>query len=172
MGSIEHLSSLESFVKNDGNEPYQFYCPHCKKERRLAYDPNPGTMRKIGQIALTTAFLTVVLWPWFDIKGIVLVLPIWTVYELYFRVSARADLACPYCGFDPFLFLTDVQKAKKEIENYWRKKLAENGIPFPEETYQNPQLMRRLKEKKLLDNNAMRKIQQKIAEAKTKPKAP
>ena len=40
-------------------------------------------------------------------------------------------LACPHCGFDPYLYLADVKLARQEIEEHWKRKFAEHGIPFP-----------------------------------------
>ena len=52
-------------------------------------------------------------------------------FEGYYRSRVRIALSCPHCGFDPYLYLTDVKRARQEIEAYWRKKFAEKGIPYP-----------------------------------------
>lgn len=63
----------------------------------------------------------------------VVALPLWVVYETWFRVSRRAALKCPYCGFDPVLYLVDIKRARAEIESFWEKKLKEHGIPHPKD---------------------------------------
>jgi hypothetical protein len=42
-------------------------------------------------------------------------------------------LACNHCGFDPYLYLIDVPRAREVVENHWRKKFAEKGIPYPKD---------------------------------------
>ena len=49
----------------------------------------------------------------------------------------RAALPCQQCGFDPYLFLIDEEWAKKEVEQHWRKKFADHGIPYPEKQPEN-----------------------------------
>jgi hypothetical protein len=41
-------------------------------------------------------------------------------------------MACPQCGFDAFLYMVDVKRARAEVEAHWRKKFAEKGVPYPE----------------------------------------
>ena len=110
---------------------WKFYCPVCKSDRRVPYRAKPGGFKQISQVFLTTAFLTLLTWPWFEWKGIVAIVPIWTVFEVYYRLSVRSALVCPHCGFDPYLYMVDVQKARSEMDVFWRKKFEEKGIPFP-----------------------------------------
>jgi hypothetical protein len=77
----------------------------------------------------------VVTWPWLQWKGVFSFLPLWIVFEVSYRTRVRADIRCRSCGFDPLLYLVDVQKAREEIREHWKKKFQEKGIPFPE---QNP----------------------------------
>ena len=57
---------------------------------------------------------------------------------MVYRAKVRAALRCERCGFDPFLYLVDVKRARLEIENHWRKKFEEKGIPYPEEKSPDP----------------------------------
>jgi hypothetical protein len=41
-------------------------------------------------------------------------------------------MLCPQCGFDPFLYMVDVKRARNEVETHWRRKFAEKNIPYPE----------------------------------------
>jgi hypothetical protein len=70
-------------------------------------------------------------WRWFEWKGIVSFLPFWLVFEVFYRARVRAALSCDQCGFDPILYLVDVKRARREIEEHWKKKFAEKGIPYP-----------------------------------------
>jgi hypothetical protein len=110
---------------------WAFICPLCETERRVPFQPKLGTVRQIFRITLTTFILTLMSWPWLGWKGAVWFVPAWTVYELIYRWRMRAALACPHCGFDPYLFSFDLNWAKREVEAHWRGKFAEKNIPYP-----------------------------------------
>jgi hypothetical protein len=114
------------------SDAWHFYCPLCRAERRLPYRPSPGGARHYIQVGLTSLFFTLVTWPWFSWKGIVSFLPFWAAFEIFYRGRVRGALGCPHCGFDPYLYLTDVKRARQEVESHWRKKFADAGIPYPE----------------------------------------
>ena len=122
-------------IWNPGSrDVYTFFCPHCRAERRLAHHPNPYQLKHLLQVGLTAIVFTILFYSWFTWKGVVSFIPFWMVFEIYFRIRVRGELFCQACGFDPFLFLTDMQRARREIQDHWRKKFAEKGIPFPETT--------------------------------------
>ncbi|MFL5812764.1 MAG: hypothetical protein ACJ763_04250 [Bdellovibrionia bacterium] len=77
-------------------------------------------------------------WSWFEWKGIVSFFPLWSVFEVIYRARVRAALACDRCGFDPYLYLIDVPRAREVVENHWRKKFADKGIPYPSKPSLNP----------------------------------
>lgn len=132
--------SLESALKETlkksswqsaGSRHYKFFCPMCKVERKLPFKPQPGA-RHYAQVAITAVMFTLVTWPLFEWKGIVSFVPFWVIFESFYRIRVRAKVRCNDCGFDPFLHLVDVKKARAEVEEHWRKKFEEKGIPFPE----------------------------------------
>jgi hypothetical protein len=86
----------------------------------------------MAQVGLTSIIFMLATWSWFEWKGIVSFLPLWTLFEVIYRARVRAALACGHCGFDPYLYLIDVPRAREVVENHWRKKFAEKGIPYPE----------------------------------------
>ena len=96
----------------------------------MSIQPKPG-WKHFVQIMITAMFFTLVTWKFFEWKGIVSFVPFWIVFETVYRLKVRVEMSCPYCGFDPYLYLTDVKKARAEIENFWRLKFKERGIPFP-----------------------------------------
>lgn len=121
----------KSHYRERAGRVWSFYCPNCRAPRRVGIALRPQPMHYV-QIALTAVFLTMVTWPWLAGKGWVSVFPLWVGFEAIYRVRARAQLHCDDCGFDPYLYLVDAQRAKTEIEAHWRKKFAERGIPYPE----------------------------------------
>jgi hypothetical protein len=92
----------------------------------------------MAQIGLTAIVFMLATWSWFEWKGIVSFFPLWTLFEGIYRSRVRAALACDRCGFDPYLYLIDVPRAREVVENHWRKKFAEKGIPYPEKNVGKP----------------------------------
>jgi hypothetical protein len=121
----------KSLWRERHTRPWSFYCPQCRAPRKLAHHPDPGRLANYVRVALCAAVFTIAAWRWFEWKGIVSFVPFWAIYELYYRTRIRGVLACPHCGFDPYLYLVDSQLARQEIEKHWKKKFAEHGIPFP-----------------------------------------
>ena len=103
----------------------------CRTPRRLPYRPKPGSFRHVAQVASLTSVITLAAWPVFGLKGIVTFIPLWIAFEAIYRARTRAAVSCGACGFDPFLYMNDVQRARTEVEGHWRRKFAEKGIPYP-----------------------------------------
>jgi hypothetical protein len=130
MSSFEN-STLASAIGRH-SEHWTFFCPLCKRQRSLPQRPEPYRARHILQITLTAATFTLLTWSWFNWRGMVSFLPFWVIFELVYRSRARAAMRCRHCGFDPFLYLTDLPRAQREVEEHWKQKFAEKGIPYPE----------------------------------------
>ncbi len=114
-----------SFSGFDKEKPrhWQFFCPLCGCTRRLSAKPTPWTLLNVLRVALTAGVATLGLWPWLEWKGIICFIPLWVTFELVFRIRMRAQLICDQCGFDPTLYLTDIGKARREVESFWEQKL-------------------------------------------------
>ncbi len=125
------LVKVKSFWRDRGAQPWSFLCPHCSAPRKMGFQPRP-TRRHFAQIAMTAVFFTYLTWSWFTWKGIIAFVPMWTIFEVVHRTRVRGALPCQQCGFDPYLYLTDVKRARAEIESHWRKKFAEKNVPYPE----------------------------------------
>jgi hypothetical protein len=123
----------KSFWRDRTRRIWSFYCPLCHVPRKIPYQPRPG-LTHMAQIGLTSLILMLAGWNRFEWKGIVVFLPLWMFFEIAYRTRVRAALACSQCGFDPYLYLIDVQRAREVVENHWRKKFAEKGIPYPEKS--------------------------------------
>jgi hypothetical protein len=121
----------KSIWKKANRDSWAFFCPNCRAARKMPFRSRPGGIKQISQVLLTALVFTLATWPIFEWKGILCFVPFWAVFEVYYRYRMRGVLACPHCGFDPYLYLNDVQSARNEIESHWRKKFAERGIPYP-----------------------------------------
>lgn len=128
---MPEVDELKSIWRKPHSRIWSFYCPQCRAPRRAPTHPNPANPLNIGRIALCSAFFTLCTWSWFGWKGFVSFVPFWATFEIIYRSRMRGMLACPHCGFDPYLYLVDVKLARKEIEEHWKRKFAEHGIPFP-----------------------------------------
>ena len=129
-------AQIKSFWTDQNSKLWSFICPHCTSPRRVRYQPRPGGFHYV-QIGLTAIVFTLAAWPMFNWKGLVSFLPFWLTFETIYRMKTRTALACPHCGFDPILYLTDIPKARAEIESHFRKKFAEKGIAYPGDPIQN-----------------------------------
>ncbi len=110
---------------------WNFFCPLCTMPRRLTICPHVKK-KHFFQVVLTACVFTWMTWPWMHWKGLVVVVPFWTVFEIIYRWRVRVRLPCPQCGFDPYLLLINLQWAQREVETHWKQKFIEKGIPYPE----------------------------------------
>ncbi len=120
----------ERFTRN-----FEFYCPMCTTPRRIGMNPRPGSLIHFGQVGITSIVIAILaehFYPWIGWKGLVSFLPLWIGFETIYRGRVRAKVTCSKCGFDPVLYLVDVEKARGAIQEHWRKRFAEKGIPYPE----------------------------------------
>jgi hypothetical protein len=124
--------SVLSFYQSIEKNGCRFYCVSCHKERHLTSPARVGSAQFYFHVVLTTGALMAVTWPWFGIKGIVMMVPVLAGFEILYRLKMRAALQCPDCSFDPILYLVDRAKAVQQVEEVWRKKFAQHGLPYPE----------------------------------------
>ena len=131
--SDPNLMTAKSIWKKIENQGFKFYCVGCNRERRQAPPAKVGSPKFFGHIVITTAFFAVLAYPWLHWKGFfAFVIPVGVVLEGIYRMKMRASLVCPDCNFDPILYMVDRDKAVRQVEETWRKKFAESGIPYPE----------------------------------------
>lgn len=143
-GPIE-LSKLEKMLTKSiwrprGGPIWTFVCPLCRVTRRLPFRNKLGGGFQVFQLVLTTLAFLIAAWPWFGWRGLVSFVPFCIVFEAIYRWRRRAALACRECGFDPFLYKIDLQGAKREIEEHWKRKFAEKGIAYPLKKGEKPPL--------------------------------
>ncbi len=134
-GTIKNTLKLDL----DRRQVWSFFCPLCAVSRRITGSAQPGQPMHYVQVGLCALMFTLATFKWFQFKGMVSFLPMWIIFEVAYRTRVRARVRCPDCGFDPVLCLSDVDRARKEVEDHWKRKFAEKGIPFPDKNPdQNP----------------------------------
>lgn len=114
---------------------WEFFCPVCKAQRRSFYWPSPRLKHYIS-LSIFAILITLIMYPFFGMKGFVVNLPIWVVFEFVYRARARQSLICPHCGFDPYLYKHDVKLARQKMDEFFeeKRKAQEN-----QKTLQNQQ---------------------------------
>lgn len=123
--SFEQSLLNKTAWRERGTKRFQFYCPQCRHQRVIPFIPKPAQLEHIFRIFVTACFVTLLTWKWFEWKGILVIFPLWAAFEFFYRLRARTVASCPYCGFDPYLFLADVQRARAHMEAFWKDKVAE-----------------------------------------------
>jgi rubredoxin len=106
-------------------EFWEFYCPVCKIERRSFYWPSPRRKHYFALFILAffmTSLVGFFFGPSSAAKSIFLILPIWALFEFFYRAKARQSLICPSCGFDPYLYKYDVQLAREKVKQFFDAK--------------------------------------------------
>lgn len=115
------LNFFKSLWRQKPYATWTFICPVCEARRCIPVRSEPAP-EHFFQIGLTSVFFTLLTWPWLNWKGIVSFLPFWITFEVIYRLRVRGLVHCPHCGFDPYLFLSDEDKAKSAIEAHIKKK--------------------------------------------------
>jgi len=129
---FQSLLLKKSLWKEKQVDVWSFYCPQCSSLRKVESAKRPGK-KHFFQIALITTVFMQLTWSVLSWKGIVIFLPLWFFFEVFFRIRLRALLSCTHCGFDPYLYLVDVKSARKEIDQHWRRIFQDRGVPFPDD---------------------------------------
>jgi hypothetical protein len=120
--SLGKLDLSKTLWRAENRQFWQFFCPFCGITRRLALHPRPQP-RHLVQVILAAAFVTALAWPFFGIKGFVVFFPFWIAFEVMYRIRVRAEMSCRECGFDPYLYLSDLPRARKQMEDFWKQKI-------------------------------------------------
>lgn len=130
-------AASKSIWKERFNQNFHFFCPKCTSPRRIGMHPKPGQPIHFAQVGITAIFIAMAIahfLPWMGARGLVSFIPLWIGFEFIYRGRVRAKVICAKCGFDPVLYLVDSGQARDAINDHWRKKFEERGVPFPEST--------------------------------------
>lgn len=132
MKNFGHSSVVSSYLKKLEATGFKFYCVGCHRERLISVPAKAGSVQFYIHALLSTGFLMLITWPFFNWKGIVWALPVLLALEFFYRLKMRSILVCPDCQFDPILYMVNRDKAVHQVDEAWRKKFEIHGIPYPE----------------------------------------
>lgn len=104
-----------------------FFCPLCK------YHQSTNTIKRFGwrnlaQLAIATITTTYLAFPIFGWKGISMFFVYMAGFEFFYRLRKRHALICTSCGFDPFLYKQDVQRARQALKTHWQKRIETENL--------------------------------------------
>ena len=104
-----------------------FFCPLCK------YHQSTNTIERIqwkhhAQLFLLTVAITILSFPIFGFNGLMLYLVFWGGFEIFYRLRKRQALICQSCGFDPFLYKQDVNKARQALRAHWESRIEKENL--------------------------------------------
>ena len=91
------------------------FCAFCKHERRYY------SRKHIGWTNVALSFLASVLlmfgfWQSFDPRVLVIFVASLMFSEAFVQIRWKLSMTCPYCGFDPVMYVKDPEKVCKKVK--------------------------------------------------------
>jgi hypothetical protein len=111
---------------------YDYFCLLCRVRSVAPVHPQLNQPLNFFRVLLTSVVFTMLSWNWLGFVGLFSIVPFWIVFELVYRIRLRTGFECKVCGFDPYLYLHDIQKAKAQVDARLRQTYALKGVPYPE----------------------------------------
>lgn len=96
------------------------FCALCRSPRKLRYSRHLS-FQHYTQILVLAVVVTAGAYPWLAWKGAASLPVIWALFESIHKSLYRKDLKCPYCGFDPKWYKTDVKLARQKVEEFLKQ---------------------------------------------------
>lgn len=105
---------------------FEFFCPLCcSRQRTNTIDRM--SWRHHAALSIGTIAFTFLFWNVFGIKALATYLVYWTIFETVYRMRKRAEFICRNCGFDPFLYKSDVEKMRAEVKSKLQERILTEG---------------------------------------------
>lgn len=136
---IQRIKPLETRPYRMKKPALRFFCPLCRTERSISTRPRLSGWNYF-QIALSSIFFFVVLFPFMEWNSFYLSFIIWIGAEAAVRMRFKKEIPCPHCGFDATWYKRDVKVARKLVNNFWEKQsepVVETGATQQEVPIQN-----------------------------------
>ena len=130
---MKQVNTLNYKLKN---ATQQFLCALCGNDREVKFKRTLD-WRNYLQMVLVASVLTLLAYPWFELKGLFIFPIVWLGFEVTLKMLFRKDLPCPHCGFDPVWYCKDVRVAKSRVKSFWTPENEEiESVPGIEEQNQ------------------------------------
>lgn len=105
---------------------FEFFCPLCCSRQRTNTIDRMGLRHHVALLTGTLVF-TLLFWQIFGIKAIATYVVYWAIFEAVYRMRKRNEFVCKNCGFDPFLYKTDVVKMRAQVKDYLQNRILNEG---------------------------------------------
>ena len=90
-------------------------CAFCQLERRVYRKKHISLANAL--LALVASLVVMLgIWQKLDPRGLVLFVLFLAIAEMFIQIRWRLTLACPFCGFDPILYLRNPEKAADKVK--------------------------------------------------------
>lgn len=93
------------------------YCAFCKTKRKVYRRKNLSFVEVVG-LFLFSALVSYLIWTPFDIRGLGFLMLMLGIGELFLRLRWRQSMICQNCGFDPIVYLKDVDRAAQNVKDF------------------------------------------------------
>jgi hypothetical protein len=104
-----------------GLKPDKCLCAFCRLERRV-YRKKHISMINVLLSFFVSALSMAVFWENADARALLFFVIFLSIAEIFIQVRWRLTLSCPFCGFDPVLYLRSPAQATAKV----KKKLEES----------------------------------------------
>lgn len=91
------------------------YCAFCKHERKINTKKHISLTNVLGA-TLFSLIGNGLLGSFLDPRGFVLFILTLILFEVGIQIRWRLSLPCPYCSFDPVLYLKDPKKMAQKVK--------------------------------------------------------
>ena len=123
---MKSIPQKSLWKENKQQSLFTFFCPCCRISRVITLHPNPIQLKNFLRVGIASVFFTLAAWSFLGIKGLVSFVPLWMIFEFFYRAKVRQMLFCKNCGFDPYLYKTDIKKARDAVVKYQESRNQNN----------------------------------------------
>jgi len=97
------------------------FCAFCRTERQV-YRKRRSSLINVVAAAVSALALMLLIWHQFDPQVLPLFVAFLAVAETFVQIRWRLNIVCSECGFDPVLYVRDVEKAVAKVQEHLRKR--------------------------------------------------
>lgn len=105
------------------------YCAFCKHERKVYTKKHIGPVN-IFLVLLSSVLLSFIVWQGFDPRVSIVFCSGIVVSEIFVTIRWRVTMPCPYCGFDPVLYMKNPKKASSRVKGYIEEQKKSSDFYF------------------------------------------
>ena len=91
------------------------YCAFCRIERKT-YRKKRVNWKDIVSIFFISMLLMFIFWQGFNPKVFIIFSVSLLLVEIFIQIRWRCSVVCPYCSFDPVLYVKDKERASKKVQ--------------------------------------------------------